>query len=161
MLRATVRRYRKNLVALGELAGMGVKADLPELDNDDIALAQAGLTVRFDFDRKGWIGLDDGEASGGQQVMKSLLLLVALLRTTRRPAGSCSSTSPSPISMCQHREGRPVPPLHRAQYILTTPITHNMDVFEPADITLVTAKKPAGARWAPAIGVLQRRVEVA
>jgi len=30
-------------------------------------------------------------------------------------------------------------------------------VFEPADITLVTAKKPKGARWAPPIGVLQRR----
>jgi hypothetical protein len=36
-----------------------------------------------------------------------------------------------------------------------------VEVFEPADITLVTAKKPAGARWAPAIGVLQRRVETA
>jgi hypothetical protein len=34
-------------------------------------------------------------------------------------------------------------------------------VFEPADITLVTAKKPSGARWAPPIGVLQRRAEAA
>ncbi|MGO4775575.1 hypothetical protein AB4084_08700, partial [Lysobacter sp. 2RAB21] len=80
VLRATVRRYKKNLAALGELAGIGVDADMPELANNDVALAQAGLSVRFDFDRKGWIGLDDGEASGGQQVMKSLLLLVALLR---------------------------------------------------------------------------------
>ena len=46
----------------------------------------------------------------------------------------------------------------RAQYVLTTPITHNVEVFEPADITLVTAKKPRDARWAPPIGVLQRRV---
>ena len=45
----------------------------------------------------------------------------------------------------------------RAQYVLTTPITHNVEVFEPADVTLVTAKKPKGARWAPPIGVLQRR----
>jgi hypothetical protein len=45
----------------------------------------------------------------------------------------------------------------RAQYVLTTPITHNVEVFEPADVTLVTSKKPPGARWAPPIGVLQRR----
>ena len=49
----------------------------------------------------------------------------------------------------------------RAQYVLTTPITHNVEVFEPADITLVTSKKPRDARWAPPIGVLQRRAEAA
>lgn len=37
----------------------------------------------------------------------------------------------------------------RAQYVLTTPITHNVEVFEPADVTLVTSKKAPGARWAP------------
>jgi len=41
--------------------------------------------------------------------------------------------------------------------VLTTPITHNVEVFEPADITLVTSKKLKEARWAPPIGVLQRR----
>jgi hypothetical protein len=40
-------------------------------------------------------------------------------------------------------------PSTRAQHVLTTPITHNVEVFEPADITLVTAKKPREARWAP------------
>jgi hypothetical protein len=34
-----------------------------------------------------------------------------------------------------------------------------VEVFEPADITLVTSKKAKGARWAPPIGVLQRRVQ--
>ncbi len=53
MLRATVRHYRKNLTALGELAGIGVDVEMPELVNEDVALAQAGLTVRFDFYRKG------------------------------------------------------------------------------------------------------------
>ncbi len=53
MLRATVRQYAKNSRALGELSGINVEVDQPELANDDIALAQAGLSVRFDFDRKG------------------------------------------------------------------------------------------------------------
>ena len=45
----------------------------------------------------------------------------------------------------------------RAQYLLTTPITHNVEVFEPSEITLVTSKKLRGERWAPPVGVLQRR----
>ena len=45
----------------------------------------------------------------------------------------------------------------RAQYVLTTPITHNLEVFEPAEITLVTSKKPRESRWAPPIAVAKRR----
>lgn len=35
VLRATVRRYRKNVQELGELAGVEVNAEVPHLDNDD------------------------------------------------------------------------------------------------------------------------------
>ena len=38
-------------------------------------------------------------------------------------------------------------------------LSRSLEVFEPADITLVTSKKPRDARWAPPIGVLQRRAE--
>jgi hypothetical protein len=41
--------------------------------------------------------------------------------------------------------------------VLTTPITHNLEVFEPAEITLVTSKKPRESRWAPPIAVAKRR----
>ncbi len=157
VLRATVRRYKKNLVALGELAGIGVDADMPELANDDVALAQAGLTVRFDFDRKGWIGLDDGEASGGQQVMKSLLLLVALLRDEDQPGGFVFIDEPF-----AHLDVFNIEKVGRflrstdAQYILTTPITHNLNVFEPSDLVLATSKRRAGNTWAEPVAVLKR-----
>ncbi|MFC3552136.1 AAA family ATPase [Lysobacter cavernae] len=157
VLRATVRRYRKNLVALGELAGIGVDAEMPELANDDIALAQAGLTVRFDFDRKGWIGLDDGEASGGQQVMKSLLLLVALLRDEDQPGGFVFIDEPF-----AHLDVFNIEKVGRflrstdAQYILTTPITHNLNVFEPSDLVLATSKRRADNTWAEPVAVLKR-----
>lgn len=162
VLRATVRRYRKNLIELGQLAGVEVTADLPHLDNDDTVLRQAELKVSFNFDGKGQIGLNDGEASGGQQVIKSLILLVGLLKDDETPGGFVFIDEPF-----AHLDVRNIQLVGhflkstRAQYVLTTPITHNVEVFEPADITLVTAKKPAGARWAPPIGVLQRRVEVA
>jgi chromosome segregation ATPase len=160
VLRATVRRYRKNLVALGELAGIGVDADMPELANDDVALAQAGLSVRFDFDRKGWIGLDDGEASGGQQVMKSLLLLVALLRDEDHPGGFVFIDEPF-----AHLDVFNIEKVGRflratdAQYILTTPITHNLNVYEPSDLVLATSKRRPGGKWAEPIAVLKREWE--
>jgi hypothetical protein len=45
--------------------------------------------------------------------------------------------------------------------VLTTPITHNLEVFEPAEITLITSKKPRKSRWAPPIAVVKRRGAVA
>ncbi|HEX5373758.1 MAG TPA: ATP-binding protein [Aquabacterium sp.] len=161
VLKATVRRYRKNIVELGHLAGVEVSAELPHLDNDDTVLRQAELKVNFNFDGKGSIGLNDGEASGGQQVIKSLILLVGLMKDDETPGGFVFIDEPF-----AHLDVRNIQLVGhflkstRAQYVLTTPITHNVEVFEPADITLVTAKKPKGARWAPPIGVLQRRPEV-
>ncbi|THU03986.1 AAA family ATPase [Lampropedia puyangensis] len=160
VLRSTVRRYRKNIVELGELAGVVVNADTPHLENDDVALRQAELKVSFNFDGKGQIGLNDGEASGGQQVIKSLILLVGLLKDEESSGGFVFIDEPF-----AHLDVRNIQLVGhflkstRAQYVLTTPITHNVEVFEPADITLVTAKKQKDQRWAPPIGVLQRRLE--
>lgn len=159
VLKVTVRRYRKNILELGQLAGVEVNAELPHLDGDDTGLRQAELKVHFNFDGKGSIGLNDGEASGGQQVIKSLILLVGLMKDDETPGGFVFIDEPF-----AHLDVRNIQLVGhflrstRAQYVLTTPITHNVEVFEPADVTLVTAKKPKGARWAPPIGVLQRRV---
>jgi len=158
VLKVTVRRYRKNIIELGQLAGVEVNADLPHLDGDDTGLRQAELKVHFNFDGKGSIGLNDGEASGGQQVIKSLILLVGLMKDDESTGGFVFIDEPF-----AHLDVRNIQLVGhflrstRAQYVLTTPITHNVEVFEPADVTLVTSKKPKGARWAPPIGVLQRR----
>lgn len=158
VLKVTVRRYRKNIIELGQLAGVEVNAELPHLDSDDTGLRQAELKVHFNFDGKGTIGLNDGEASGGQQVIKSLILLVGLMKDDETPGGFVFIDEPF-----AHLDVRNIQLVGhflrstRAQYVLTTPITHNVEVFEPADITLVTSKKLKGSRWAPPIGVLQKR----
>ena len=160
VLRATVRRYKKNVQELGELAGVSAQAELPHLDNDDAVLAQAGLRVKFNFDGQGEVGLNDGEASGGQQVLKSLILLGGLMKDDDSPGGFVFIDEP-----CAHLDVRAIQLVGhflrstRAQYLLTTPITHNVEVFEPSEITLVTSKKARGARWAPSIAVLARRPE--
>jgi chromosome segregation ATPase len=162
VLRNTVRRYARNLKVLADLAGIGVDVDLPELSNDDLALASAALQVRFEFDKKGWIGMDDGEASGGQQVMKSLLLLVALMRDEDRPGGFVFIDEPfAHLDIFNIDKVGAFLKSTRAQYILTTPATHNINVFQPSELTLVTSKRRPGATWAQPLAVLRRRSEVA
>ncbi|AYH44216.1 AAA family ATPase [Azoarcus sp. DN11] len=158
-LRATVRQYARNLKALGELAGVGVDCPTPALGDDDLSLSQAGLEVRFDFDRKGAVGLNDGEASGGQQVMKSLILLIALLMDDARPGGFVFIDEPfAHLDVANIDRVGTFLRATRAQYLITTPVTHNANVFAPAQLTLVTRKKKPGEEWAPTIGVLARAI---
>ena len=158
--RATTRRYKKNVAELGELAGTTAEAVLPHLENDDIvprrlaswssstSMARARSASTTAKPRRP-AGLEEPDPARrtdeGRRDPGRLCLHRRALRPPRR---------------AQHPAGRPLPALHRAQYLLTTPITHNVEVFEPSEITLVTSKKPRGERWAPPIGVLVRRPEV-
>ena len=158
-LRATVRQYGKNLRALGDLANVDVDCPVPHLENDDGGLSAAGLEVRFDFDRKGAVGLNDGEASGGQQVMKSLILLIALLMDDARPGGFVFIDEPfAHLDIANIDRVGSFLRATRAQYLITSPVTHNANVFAPAQLTLVTRKKKPGDDWAPPIGLIQRHV---
>ena len=161
-LRYTIKTYSRNIRELGELAGIEVHADPVRLENDDVQLAQAGLHVRFKFDGKGPIGMNDGEASGGQQVMKSLILLIGLLKSEDGSGGFVFIDEPF-----AHLDIRNIQLVGEflkntdAQYLMTTPLTHNTDVYDPSELTLITSKKKADAAWAQPIFVLQRRVEKA
>jgi len=158
-LRYTVKTYSRNIKELGELAGIEVHSDPVRLENDDIQLAQAGLHVRFKFDGKGPIGLNDGEASGGQQVMKSLILLIGLLKSEDGSGGFVFIDEPF-----AHLDIRNIQLVGEflkntdAQYLMTTPLTHNTDVYDPSELTLITSKKKKDTEWAQPIFVLQRRV---
>ncbi|MBS1210193.1 MAG: chromosome segregation protein [Proteobacteria bacterium] len=159
-LRATVRQYGKNLRALGDLSGVGVECPVPVLENDDAILAAAGLEVAFDFDQKGAQSLNDGEASGGQQVMKSLILLIALLMDDARPGGFVFIDEPfAHLDVANIDRVGAFLRATRAQYLITTPVTHNANVFQPAQLTLITRKKKPADSWAPPIGVLRRLID--
>jgi chromosome segregation ATPase len=157
-LRYTIKTYSKNIKELGELAGIDVQADPVRLENDDVQLAQAGLHVRFKFDGKDQIGMNDGEASGGQQVMKSLVLLIGLLKSEEGSGGFVFIDEPF-----AHLDIRNIQLVGEflkntdAQYLMTTPLTHNTDVYDPSELTLITSKKKKDTQWAQPIFVLQRR----
>ena len=160
-LRYTIKTYSRNIKELGELAGIEVHVDPVRLENDDVQLAQAGLHVRFKFDGKGPIGLNDGEASGGQQVMKSLILLIGLLKSDDGSGGFVFIDEPF-----AHLDIRNIQLVGEflkntdAQYLMTTPLTHNTDVYDPSELTLITSKKKKDTHWAQPIFVLQRRRSV-
>lgn len=157
VLRHTVGRYAKNLKTLGEVAGVRVEHEPVALGNDDATLAQAGLSVRFDFDAKGFMGMNDGDASGGQQVMKSLILLVALMMEESRPGGFVFIDEPfAHLDIVNIERVSGFLKATRAQYLLTTPVTHNVNIYDPATLTLVTFKKRPGEAWAPGVKVLMR-----
>ncbi len=160
-LRYTVKTYSRNIKELGELAGIEVHTDPVRLENDDVQLAQAGLHVRFKFDGKGPIGMNDGEASGGQQVMKSLILLIGLLKSDDGSGGFVFIDEPF-----AHLDIRNIQLVGEflkntdAQYLMTTPLTHNTDVYDPSELTLITSKKKKESSWAQPIFVLQRRAQL-
>ncbi|MBL8482248.1 MAG: AAA family ATPase [Rhodocyclaceae bacterium] len=157
VLRHTLRIYARNLKDLGKVARVAVELVPPHLENDDLTLAQAGLEVRFDFDEKGFSGMNDGEASGGQQVIKSLILLIALMMDEARPGGFVFIDEPfAHLDIVNIDRVAAFLKATRAQYLITTPITHNVNVYDPAMITLVTFKKRPGEGWAPRIGRLVR-----
>ncbi|MDP1605866.1 MAG: chromosome segregation protein SMC, partial [Rhodocyclaceae bacterium] len=157
VLRHTLRSYGHNLKALGKLAEVAVEPVAPRLENDDAMLAQAGLDVRFDFDQKGFVGMNDGEASGGQQVIKSLILLIALMMDDARPGGFVFIDEPfAHLDIINIDRVAGFLKATRAQYLITTPITHNVNVYDPAMLTLVTYKKKPGEAWAPRIARLVR-----
>lgn len=157
-LRYTIKTYARNIRELGALAGIDVQTDPVRLENDDVQLAQAGLHVRFKFDGKDQIGMNDGEASGGQQVMKSLVLLIGLLKSEDGSGGFVFVDEPF-----AHLDIRNIQLVGEflkntdAQYLMTTPLTHNTDVYDPSELTLITSKKKKETPWAPPIFVLQRR----
>ncbi len=157
VLRHTVGRYTKNLKVLGEMAGIAVEHEAALLSTDDVNLSQAGLVVRFSFDDKGFAGMNDGDASGGQQVMKSLILLVALMMEDSRPGGFVFIDEPfAHLDIFNIKRVANFLQATRAQYLLTTPVTHNVNVYDPSMLTLVTSKKKVDAQWATRVGVLVR-----
>jgi chromosome segregation protein len=149
VLRQTIAFYEENLIHLGKLAGVAVEMVRPQLSDDDEVLARAGLEVRWNFDGKGYIGLDDGQASGGQQVIKSLILLIGLMMDERSEGGFVFIDEPfAHLDVLNIDRVAQFLEATRAQYIITSPNTHNINIYRPASLSIVTHKKRPGERFA-------------
>ena len=158
----TIRRYRHNVVRLGELCRVEVQVKVPGAevlrDDSDDLLGKAGLEVRIGFDGKKPVAVDDPKLSGGQSVVSSLILLMAL---TMEEGGDASGffilDEPfAHLSVERIDEVARFLQVTRAQFIITTPTTHNLLVYNPARLTLNLRKKSGNERHAPVPTFLRR-----
>ena len=160
VMRTSVRFYEKNLKELAGLAGVEVDVVKPPFENDAVALKEAGLGVRWNFDGKGFISTDDGEASGGQQVIKSLILLIALMMDERSRGGFVFIDEPfAHLDVFNIDKVAEFLLSTKTQFIITSPNTHNANIYRPAMLTIVTKKKQPGETHAPAPGHIRRQTD--
>jgi chromosome segregation ATPase len=157
VMRTSVRFYERNLKELAGLAGVEVDVVKPPFENDAVALKEAGLGVRWNFDGKGFISTDDGEASGGQQVIKSLILLIALMMDERSKGGFVFIDEPfAHLDVFNIDKVAEFLLATKTQFIITSPNTHNANIYRPAMLTILTKKKQPGETHAPAPGHIRR-----
>ncbi len=158
VLKGTAGAYIKNVKALADMAGIEAIARPFVVENTDVSLAQAALDIVFRFDQKAEADLDAADSSGGQKVMKSMVLLVALMLDERNPSGVVFIDEPfAHLDIFNIDRVASFLKKTNAQFILTTPVTHNLNIYSPSRITLVTQTLKPGERHAPPIGIAVRR----
>lgn len=148
---ATIGRYRRALHELGERAGLELDVRRPKLAEDDEMLRQAGLDVRIGFDGKRPVRIGDPKLSGGQKVLASLLLLVALTWERGEDGGGFFILDEPFAHLSVERIDHVARFIDktRSQFVLTTPTTHNFAVFNAARLLLTLRKKTPEMDAAP------------
>lgn len=157
VLRGSIRFYERNLKKLGQLAGVGIEVIKPQLSNDDSVLKEAGLEIRWNFDEKGFTSADSGDPSGGQQVITSLILLISLMMDERAGGGFVFIDEPfAHLDVFNIDKVAEFLLATETQFIITSPNTHNINVYRPAMLTIVTKKKRPGEEFAQPPGHIRR-----
>ncbi|HAN32697.1 MAG TPA: hypothetical protein DCQ06_13975 [Myxococcales bacterium] len=158
----TIRRYRRNVLALGELCRVQVEVSLPGSEllrtREDGLIGNVGLEVRVGFDGKTPVAVNDSRLSGGQSVVSSLILLMALtMNESGQTAGFFILDEPfAHLSVERIDEVARFLEITQAQFLITTPTTNNLRVYNPAGLTLNLRKKAATKRFAPVPTFLRR-----
>jgi chromosome segregation ATPase len=151
LVEQVIQEYRDNALALAAKANINLKMELPNLSAEDDSIEKAGLHVQVAYDGKDLRPLSDPDLSGGQKVIVSLLLLMALTDGEGGPGpGFFILDEPfAHLSVERIDEVGDFLKNSRAQFILTTPTTHNHNVFNPAKLTITLFKKPHNEQLAP------------
>jgi chromosome segregation protein len=140
--------YRRRAVEIARVAQVAVEMELPPLSDDDRALDEAQLLVRFGFDSKEPLPLGDSSFSGGQQVIAGLVLLMAMVEGSGRgffmldePFAHLSIDRIDDVGRFLRASG--------AQFIITAPTTLDRAQLDPASLVVMLRKKKADQPHAP------------
>lgn len=149
VLNATVRHYEKSLKQLAELAGVDILIEKPTLESEE-GLNTAGLAIKWSFDGKDFHYTDDPEFSGGQEVIQSLILLIALMKDDKGGRGFVAIDEPfAHLDISNIDKVADFMKSTETQFIITSPSTHNANVFRAIGLSINTYKKKPGETFAP------------
>ncbi len=140
--------YRRRATEIARSADVAVEMDLPHLSDDDRALDEAELRVRFGFDGKAPLPLGDSSFSGGQQVIGGLVLLMAMVEEGGRgffmldePFAHLSIDRIDDVGRFLRASG--------AQFVITAPTTLDRAQLDPASLVIALRKKRPDDPHAP------------
>ncbi len=145
---AALHDYRRRVTELAGIAEVSVEMELPRLAEDDRALDEAEILVRFGFDGKDPLPLGDPSFSGGQQVIVGLVLLMGMAETDGE--GFFMLDEPfAHLSLDRVDQVGRFLKGTRSQFILTAPTTLDRAQLDPASLVIVLSKKRRGQAHAP------------
>jgi DNA repair exonuclease SbcCD ATPase subunit len=143
-----LKDYRRRATEIARSADVAVEMDLPHLSDDDRALDEAELRVRFGFDGKEPLPLGDSSFSGGQQVIGGLVLLMAMVEEGGRgffmldePFAHLSVDRIDDVGRFLRASG--------AQFVITAPTTLDRAQLDPASLVIALRKKRPDDPQAP------------
>ena len=153
----TIREYRKNVLSLAEIAGVSTEVVVPNLEDDKAGLENAELLVRFGFDGKRAAEIGGVGHSGGQRVVSSLILLMSLATSGGQRGGFFIIDEPfAHLSIERIDDVSRFLNQTECQFILTSPTTHNVNVFSAARLQLNFRIKRQDEDFAPIPTVIRR-----
>lgn len=155
----TVEFYRRAVTRLAEKAGFQIEVPNLHLSDDDESLEKAALIIRVAYDGKHFVNIDDPDLSGGQSVLTSLVLLLGMTFADGHDDNTGFFILDEPFAHLSVERIDDVAAFLAAthsQFILTTPTTHNHNVFNPAHLTIALRKKKPGEVDAPAPVFIRR-----
>jgi chromosome segregation protein len=160
VVRRTVSEYESAVKTLAGPAGIEVRFVKPQFGPADDPTANTGLTVTASFHGKE-ANADEGLAglSGGQRVVFSMILLLALLGKDRpksmffidEPFAHLDSINVELVASFLDKTP--------GQFLITIPERENADVFQRLGVAYFTRLRNPKEPWAPRIGLAERTTE--
>ncbi len=149
MIEETVKFYNEAVKDLAVLAGCKMRVFL-EWGNGESLIDDAKLYVKISFDQKYEVDIHDKSLSGGQDVIASLILLIALSRIEQERGSGffIMDEHNAHLDMLRIMEVGKFLRSTKAQFVLTTPTTENVAALTVADLIMTFSKRNSESRYA-------------
>lgn len=146
----TIQLYNNAIQDLSKLANCKMRVFL-EWGNGDALIEDAKLYAKVAFDKKHEVDIHDKSLSGGQDVISSLILLIALSHMSKEHGSGffIMDEHNAHLDMLRIMEVGKFLRSTQAQFVLTTPTTENVAALTVADLIMTFSKRDTIQRYAP------------